>query len=146
MDLRGEFFSDHLLTNQKLGLRPKQTDPVMSKRPIGDDSSHTNGATKKAKLYGTKPTISEILINSRVVLSQLPEVPTDLDHTNVLEWATLLQKVVEQFNLHISCISAATYKWGSDRTGAGDQHLQTLSSELMNAQEQVSANVSERSL
>ena len=55
-----------------------------------------------------------------------------------------MQATIEEFNLLLTCISAATYKWGSDRTGAADQNLSLLSNELGNAQEQISSGVTPR--
>jgi hypothetical protein len=55
-----------------------------------------------------------------------------------------MQAVVEEFNLLLCCVATATYKWGTDRSGAADQNLSMLSSELGNAQEQISSAVTPR--
>ena len=66
------------------------------------------------------------------------------DHDAIVAWAFAMQAVIIEFNLLLSCISAATYKWGSDRSGAADQNLNVLSAELGNAQDQINAAVSPR--
>jgi len=55
-----------------------------------------------------------------------------------------MQAVVEEFNLLLCCVSSATYRWGTDRSGAADQHLGLLSSELGNAQDQISTSITPR--
>lgn len=68
--------------------------------------------------------------------------PTDFK--TVKAWASELQAIIEEFNLLVCCISAATYRWGSDRSGAADQNLGVLSAELGNSQEQIQSVVSPR--
>lgn len=79
---------------------------------------------------------------------RVPRVPEEgLDEKNneaVRDWATQLQAVIEEFNLLLCCVSAATYKWGSERSGAADQNLSVLSAELSNAQDQISSSVTPR--
>lgn len=55
-----------------------------------------------------------------------------------------MQTIIEEFNLLLCCVSSATYKWGTDRSGAADQNLALLSNELGNAQDQISTSVSPR--
>ena len=92
--------------------------------------------------------LAEIKIAISKLPSKLPSIPeAGLDPSNkdqVRTWAMSTQAVIEEFTLLLICISAATYKWGSDRTGAADQNLSLLSSELGNAQEQISASVTQR--
>lgn len=62
----------------------------------------------------------------------------------VKEWAAALQSVLEEFHLLISVVSAATYRWGTDRSGAADQNLTLLCSELHRSQEQILGRVTPR--
>ena len=55
-----------------------------------------------------------------------------------------MQAIIERFNLLLCCVSAATYRWGTDRSGAADQNLGLLSSELGNAQDQISTSITPR--
>lgn len=55
-----------------------------------------------------------------------------------------MQAIIEEFNLLLCCVSAATYRWGTDRSGAADQNLGLLSSELGNAQDQISTSITPR--
>jgi len=79
---------------------------------------------------------------------KVPTVPDGgidpADDGAVNAWAGRMQAVIEEFNLLLCCVSAATYKWGSERSGAADQNLGVLSGELGNAQEQISNSVSTR--
>eukprot|EP00547_Thalassionema_nitzschioides_P013206 CAMPEP_0194259526 /NCGR_PEP_ID=MMETSP0158-20130606/43786_1 /TAXON_ID=33649 /ORGANISM="Thalassionema nitzschioides, Strain L26-B" /LENGTH=223 /DNA_ID=CAMNT_0038999353 /DNA_START=58 /DNA_END=729 /DNA_ORIENTATION=+ len=76
---------------------------------------------------------------------RLPEAGLDSeDDTIIKEWATSLQAVIEEFNLLACCVSPATYKWGSERSGAADQNLNVLSAELASSQDQISSTVMPR--
>ena len=67
-----------------------------------------------------------------------------IDESATREWAAQLQIVLEEFNLYICCVGTATYKWGSERSGAGDQNLTLLLSEMASSQEQISTAVTPR--
>ena len=62
----------------------------------------------------------------------------------VRTWATKMQACLEEFGLHLGLVSSATYKWGTDRSGAADQNLALLGAELGNAQEQISTSITPR--
>jgi hypothetical protein len=53
-----------------------------------------------------------------------------------------MHAIIEEFNLLLSCVPAATYKWGTDRSGAADQNLVLLSNELNHSQDQISTSIS----
>jgi len=93
----------------------------------------------------TLPEIREKIIN---LSKNVPEIPIEgidpEDPDAVRAWAMQMQAVIEEFNLSICCVSTATYKWGSDRSGAGDQNLSWLVGELGNAQDQISSSISPR--
>jgi len=59
-------------------------------------------------------------------------------------FASNLQTTVESFNLLLSLVSSATYQWGVDRSGASQQNLAVMSSELQQCQEVISSVVSSR--
>eukprot|EP00533_Pseudo-nitzschia_delicatissima_P002743 CAMPEP_0116085844 /NCGR_PEP_ID=MMETSP0327-20121206/4537_1 /TAXON_ID=44447 /ORGANISM="Pseudo-nitzschia delicatissima, Strain B596" /LENGTH=261 /DNA_ID=CAMNT_0003576853 /DNA_START=56 /DNA_END=838 /DNA_ORIENTATION=+ len=67
-----------------------------------------------------------------------------IDETATREWAAQLQVVLEEFNLYICCAGTATYKWGTERSGAGDQNLSLLIGEMSSSQEQISTAVTPR--
>lgn len=67
-----------------------------------------------------------------------------INETATREWAAQLQIVLEEFNLYICCVGTATYKWGTERSGAGDQNLTLLLSEMSSSQEQISTAVTPR--
>merc|ERR1712071_486102 len=79
---------------------------------------------------------------------RVPTIPVGgIDMNNkeaIREWAESMQAVIEEFNLSLSCVAPAIYKWGSDRSGAADQSLTVLSTEISAAQEQISASCSSR--
>jgi hypothetical protein len=68
----------------------------------------------------------------------------EVNEAAVLDWAAQLQAVLEEFNLLICCVAAATYKWGTERSGAGDQNLSLLSGELSFSQDQIGSAVTPR--
>lgn len=73
-----------------------------------------------------------------------PKNPCPYDKEEIRKWAASLQIVVEEFNLLVSCVSPATYIWGTDRSGAAEQNLSLLSGELVRSQEQIMARVTPR--
>lgn len=106
-----------------------------------DDSSSTSTSFKPYNLHQIEIAISKL--SDRI--PSVPETGIDPDDKEqVRSWALSMQAIIEEFNLLLTCISAATYKWGSDRTGAADQNLSLLSNELGNAQEQISSSVTSR--
>mmetsp|Transcript_6140 Transcript_6140/g.9287 ORF Transcript_6140/g.9287 Transcript_6140/m.9287 type:complete len:265 (+) Transcript_6140:3385-4179(+) len=111
-------------------------------------SSATTAATTNDATTFKPFDLSQIQASVAKLMSRIPTVPeTGIDphnETEVRAWSMSMQAVIEEFNLLLTCISAATYKWGSDRTGAGDQNLSLLSNELGNAQEQISSGVTPR--
>ena len=90
------------------------------------------------------------VIQSRIkaLCHTIPSVPAEgldpKDNAGIKAWAAKMQTAIEAFNLHICTVSAATYKWGSDRSGAADQNLALLSSEIANAQDQITSSVNPR--
>ena len=67
-----------------------------------------------------------------------------IDEKATRQWAEQLQVVLEEFNLYICCVGTATYKWGTERSGAGDQNLNLLLTEMSSSQEQISTAVTPR--
>ena len=97
-------------------------------------------------------TLPELQSRLRSLRNELPEeVPAipahddDTDsHAPIKQFASQLQVVIEQFNLLLSLVSSATYKWGVDRSGASQQNLGVMVSELQQCQEMISSGVSGR--
>eukprot|EP00429_Kryptoperidinium_foliaceum_P038452 CAMPEP_0176168262 /NCGR_PEP_ID=MMETSP0120_2-20121206/86109_1 /TAXON_ID=160619 /ORGANISM="Kryptoperidinium foliaceum, Strain CCMP 1326" /LENGTH=167 /DNA_ID=CAMNT_0017505951 /DNA_START=151 /DNA_END=654 /DNA_ORIENTATION=+ len=84
---------------------------------------------------------------------RVPKIPEDsfkgdstdgINEDAVREWAATLQAVLEEFNLVVCCVSTATYKWGTDRSGAADQNLSLLSAEIAASQDQIASAVTPR--
>jgi len=134
---------------------PAQSAETTNKKKKKKTKINSNGTTP-APLQSVVEKISDYNslsleeIRSRIIdiASRVPKIPPDGidpdDPVAVKEWATKMQAIIEEFNLHLCCVSAATYKWGSDRSGAADQNLTNLSNELGNAQEQISSSVTQR--
>lgn len=55
-----------------------------------------------------------------------------------------MQIAIEEYNLLLSLVSCATYKWGVDRSGASQQNLSVMSAELQQCQDVISNVVSAR--
>ena len=62
----------------------------------------------------------------------------------IISFASQLQQTIENYNLLLSLVSSATYKWGVDRSGASQQNLGVMASELQQCQEMISTSVSGR--
>lgn len=119
---------------------------TMSSKASSAASTTTASETDPDKF---KPyTLNEIRDKILELSDRVPQIPDDgINPDNkeqVREWATSMQAVIEEFNLLLCCVSSATYRWGTDRTGAADQHLGLLSSELGNAQDQISSTITPR--
>lgn len=121
----------------------------------------TNGKSRPTTDKGEKSTtlkndydgyeslsVEDIQNRIKELCHRVPIVPADgLESENeksIKEWATSLQAVIEEFNLLVCCVSPATYKWGSERSGAADQNLNVLSAELASSQDQISSTVMPR--
>mmetsp|Transcript_18096 Transcript_18096/g.32728 ORF Transcript_18096/g.32728 Transcript_18096/m.32728 type:complete len:368 (-) Transcript_18096:418-1521(-) len=65
-------------------------------------------------------------------------------HAPIKSFASTLQIAVEEYNLLLSLVSCATYRWGVDRSGASQQNLSVMSAELQQCQEVISNVVSAR--
>ena len=93
-------------------------------------------------------TLPVIQTRIKALCHTIPSVPAEgidpKDNAGIKAWAAKMQTAIEAFNLHICTVSAATYKWGSDRSGAADQNLALLSSEIANAQDQITSSVNPR--
>lgn len=76
--------------------------------------------------------------------SSAPGTAQTIDESLTREWAAQMQAVVEEFNLLACCVATATYRWGTDRSGAADQNLGLLSGELAASQDQISSSVTPR--
>lgn len=127
------------------------------------DTSSTTGNKKAASDTTSENggvhtyTIEEIRTKILVLCKRVPEIPENnfnqstnngdnnkLDEDSIRDWAAQLQAVLEEFNLLVCCIATATYKWGTDRSGAADQNLSLLSGELGASQEQIASAVTPR--
>jgi len=72
------------------------------------------------------------------------EPPDNLDKALIKTWASRLQVVLEELGLLLCCVSTATYRWGTDRSGASDQNLTLLNDELNSTQDQIASRVTPR--
>lgn len=127
-----------MVNNAKVARKSKNGSSVN-----GNDSSAQEDSSNYEAL-----SLADIRARIAQLRTRVPLVPPEgLDASNeteIKDWATQLQAVVEEFNLLLCCISAATYKWGSERSGAADQNLSVLSGELANSQDQISSTITPR--
>ena len=119
--------------------------PDSNKKRKAEDKN-TVIASKKPNNGGYTPlTLSEIRSRITALMDRVPQVEGNvLASEQCHEWAAQLQAVIEEFNLLLSLVSAATYRWGSDRSGAADQNLGLLSGELAVSQDEISSKVAPR--
>jgi hypothetical protein len=131
-----------------------ETSSVGKKSAASDKASNADDATAFKSF-----TLEDIRSKIQSLSSRVPEIPeanfsngngdngstdSDLDEHVIRDWAATLQAVLEEFNLLVCCVATATYKWGTDRSGASDQNLSLLSGELASSQEQIASTVTPR--
>lgn len=122
------------------------------KRKATDSGNGSSEKTSKSEDGYELYTLADIRSKIQGLCKRVPKVPensfgvTDgaVNKDAVLEWASQLQEVLEEFNLLVCCVAPATYKWGTERSGAGDQNLSLLSGELNFSQDQISSAVTPR--
>lgn len=127
------------------------------KRKKEEDSSTSKKRNTNGKQNDENPefedgfvklSLQDIRRSIILLCKNVPTVPEDglsgEDKDAIRDWAERMQAVIEKFSLLLSCVPSATYRWGSDRSGAADQSLSVLSNELSMAQEQISSACSTR--
>mmetsp|Transcript_23826 Transcript_23826/g.51540 ORF Transcript_23826/g.51540 Transcript_23826/m.51540 type:complete len:391 (+) Transcript_23826:92-1264(+) len=137
--------SSETTTNNNKNNNDNDTEEATILRPLSEvDSSFT------------PLSLPQIQLRLRSLLEKLPrDLPAvlppaasteaiDVRHAPVKSFASALQIVVEEYNLLLSLVSCATYRWGVDRSGASQQNLSVMSAELQQCQEVISNVVSAR--
>lgn len=128
----------------------KEESPVVSHDSKEKASVNTES---QSPVDSARCTAHTVLPHPTLAGSTIPEwTPSDspahssnlYDKTKLREWAMALSCIIEEFNLLVACIAPATYQWGTDRSGASEQNLSILSSELVRSQEQISNRVTAR--
>ena len=109
----------------------------------------TGNSTNKSKSSNTaedEPGTATDTATDTATISPPPHFPNDCpyDKTKIRAWAAGLQHVLEEFHLLVALVSAATYRWASERSGAADQHLALLGQELARSQENIIGRVHPR--
>jgi len=142
-DTKSVISSSSSIANKATTTKKKKTTKGSSKSDSKSNPDDNN------PLISFEPlTLAQIRKSIIELSNKVPDIPADGispdDKAQVKDWATQMQAVVEEFNLLLCCVAAATYKWGTDRSGAADQNLTLLSSELGNAQDQISSSVTPR--
>ena len=138
-----------------------------SSKKIKKDKTSTSAESKSEEKSGfSMLTVKDIRVKIEQLCKKVPEIPEGnfliindddngddnknkdqepvIDETATRKWAAQMQVVLEEFNLHVCCIGTATYKWGTERSGAGDQNLNLLLSEISSSQEHLSTAVTPR--
>ncbi len=129
------------------------TTTVTKKKKSNNDTKNSvkksTNNSKKSDIEGyTALSIEEIRESIIELSKRVPTVNEEGmdpdDKETVTEWASQLQTVLEEFNLLLNLITPASYKWGSERSGAADQNLTVLNTELSASQEQIQSSVAPR--
>lgn len=133
--------------------------PNGKKRKAPDSDAASNGGSKKVASESSDDeyhiyNLEEIRTKIQLLCKRVPDIPennfestdesSEFDEDAIRDWAAQLQAVLEEFNLLVCCVATATYKWGTDRSGAADQNLSLLSGELGSSQEQIASAVTPR--
>jgi hypothetical protein len=133
--------------------KKKTSDIKPSTRAVVSGITDTSNSEADSKDITAIPkfkplTLTEIRNRILKLSKRVPSIPpgglSPDNKDEVKKWAAQMQTIIEEFNLSMCCVASATYKWGSDRSGAADQSLTLLSAELGNAQDQISSSLSPR--
>ena len=104
-------------------------------------------------------TLPQIQLRLKKLLDKIPKdkpgIPSNYDasaaadsqaavYAPIKSFASTVQIAIEEYNLLLSLVSSATYRWGVDRSGASQQNLSVMSAELQTCQEVISNVVSAR--
>jgi hypothetical protein len=110
----------------------------------GDDTKKPSAAaassTPAGETNGKPPKSQNLLDEENAETLPLPSV----DKTAVKQWATSMLVILEELNILMGCVYPATYVWGTDRSGAADQNLAMLNTELVRSQDHIATLVSSR--
>jgi hypothetical protein len=79
-----------------------------------------------------------------VVVVPVPAQPCGFDKVAIRTWAVSMTHVIEEMSYLVPNISIATYQWGTNRSGAADQNLQLLLTEMARSQDQINNKVAPR--
>eukprot|EP00558_Chaetoceros_sp_UNC1202_P003085 CAMPEP_0197238274 /NCGR_PEP_ID=MMETSP1429-20130617/4798_1 /TAXON_ID=49237 /ORGANISM="Chaetoceros sp., Strain UNC1202" /LENGTH=249 /DNA_ID=CAMNT_0042697391 /DNA_START=64 /DNA_END=813 /DNA_ORIENTATION=- len=136
-------------SSSTVGPSKKKKNGKVNGKAKSNSASSSDTKSDDGSLSSFKPfTLAEVRTKIAHLSTRLPTIPDDGidpdDKEAVIKWTGEVQAIIEEFNLLLCCVSAATYRWGSDRSGAADQNLSLLNSELANAQDQISASVTPR--
>ena len=121
-----------------------------NKNNNNNSSSSTTTTTSSTALFSdiadySPLSLQDVQVRILELCHELPTyLPNRYEPDSIVTWALAMHGVIIECNLLLSCIAAATYKWGSERSGAADQNLNVLSVELGNAQDQINSAVSPR--
>eukprot|EP00978_Attheya_sp_CCMP212_P029106 scaffold102384_cov54-Attheya_sp.AAC.1 len=116
---------------------------------VSSSSTTTDNNTMDKKLVFEPMSLADISKQiGTIMIDKVPSTNTfpnenDSDE-NIRAWANQLKSALEELNLLLCCVSAATYRWGSDRSGIASQNLGVLGAELQTSQEQMDAMVTPR--
>ena len=134
-------------TTTKVAKKKKLNSNGSSKKSVKKNNNNNNTKASEIEDY-TALSIEEIRESVIELSKRIPTVKEGgmdpEDKETVTEWASQLQTVLEEFNLLLNLITPASYKWGSERSGAADQNLTALNTELSASQEQIQSSVAPR--
>jgi hypothetical protein len=149
----------------------EESDPNPAKKKPAPSPKKEGETSKKSSLKAgdteeTPLTLKDIHERMKKLATQIPTVPSDgfymegakpneasdvigeppnnLNKKLIKEWASQLQIVLEELGLLLCCVSTATYRWGTDRSGAADQNLSLLNEELNGTQDQIASRITPR--
>lgn len=74
----------------------------------------------------------------------VPTKKCGYDKVALKNWAIAMQHVIEEVGYLMPNVSVATYRWGTNRSGAADQNLSLLLTEIARSQDQINGRVSPR--
>jgi hypothetical protein len=147
--------------NDNNGQIVKKTAKKKSTAASSSDGGSTHGGSISGDGDFAMLTLEDIQAKIASLCDRLPAIPegnfgvqkedngniklhSPIDESLTREWAAQLQTILEEFGLYCSCVSTATYKWNTERSGAAEQNLGLLQAEIATSQDAISSSVTAR--
>jgi hypothetical protein len=137
--------SSALPNNNNNSNHPNKDDASALTIPKQNDDPNTTTTTVVPPMLSSSGGVTEVVVPSVTSSSSLlGGGGFGYDKTALKQWAIEMQHCIEQVGYVLPNVPVATYQWGTHRSGAADQNVQLLCSELARSQDQIQQKVSPR--
>jgi hypothetical protein len=129
---------------QKVPPLPAHNFLIQSSSSSSSTTTTTTGEEDPTKLATATTTTATTTLPVAAAVVPLPAQPCGFDKVAIRAWAVAMTHVIEEMSYLLPNISIATYQWGTNRSGAADQNLQLLLTEIARSQDQINNKVAPR--